>query len=96
MAERRPGGGPPATPANAPTGFDRAAAPDADGDAVPGSVGGGQVLLVAGTAAAVVLAAALVTALLPPEVRTVVLDAPLVIAVLIVVTGIVLWRAARR
>lgn len=45
---------------------------------------------------AVVLGAAVLTNLLPPQVREVVYDTPLTIAVLLVVTAWVLWRISRR
>lgn len=45
---------------------------------------------------AVVLGAALLTGLLPPELQDLIVDTPLAILVLIVGTGLVLWRVSRR
>ncbi len=54
-----------------------------------------DVLLVAAVAVAVVLLAAGVTALLPREGQAVVFHTPLLIAVLVVGTALVLWRILR-
>lgn len=54
-----------------------------------------EVLLVAAVVIAVVLLAAGVTALLPREGQAVVFHTPLLIIVLIVGTGLVLWRILR-
>jgi FtsH-binding integral membrane protein len=55
-----------------------------------------HVLLVGAVVVAVVLAAAALTALLPREAQGVVFHTPLLIGVLIVGTGLVLWRILRR
>jgi FtsH-binding integral membrane protein len=54
-----------------------------------------DVLLVAAAVVATVLAAAAVTALLPREGQAVVFQTPLLIAVLIAGTALVLWRILR-
>jgi FtsH-binding integral membrane protein len=54
-----------------------------------------EVLLVAAAVVATVLVAAAVTALLPREVQAVVFQTPLLIAVLIAGTALVLWRILR-
>jgi hypothetical protein len=54
-----------------------------------------DVLVVAATVVAVVVAAALLTPLLPEGVRDVVYGTPLLIGVLLVGTGLVLWRILR-
>jgi hypothetical protein len=54
------------------------------------------VLLVAGAVVAVVLGAAIATSLLPAAVQDIVFHTPLAIGVLIVGTGSLLWRIARR
>ena len=55
-----------------------------------------EVLLVAGVAVAVVLGAAVLTSILPTDLQEVVFHTPLAIVVLIVGTGWLLWRIARR
>jgi FtsH-binding integral membrane protein len=54
------------------------------------------VLIVAAVAVAVVLGAAILTAVLPTDLQRVVFHTPLLIGVLIVGTGLVLWRIAAR
>jgi FtsH-binding integral membrane protein len=61
-----------------------------------GAVGGRQVLLVGSIAVAVVLGAAILTSVLPTDAQRVIFHTPLLIAVLIVGTGVVLWRIASR
>ena len=63
-------------------------------DAKP--IGWRQVLLVAAVAVAAVLGAAILTAVLPTDAQRVIFHTPLLIAVLLVGTGLVLWRIARR
>ena len=53
-------------------------------------------LLVAGAVVAVVLGAAIATSLLPAAVQDIVFHTPVAIGVLIVGTGWLLWRIARR
>jgi FtsH-binding integral membrane protein len=60
------------------------------------AVGWREVLTVAAVAVGVVLGAAILTAVLPVEAQRVVFHTPLLIAVLIVGTGLVLWRIAAR
>jgi hypothetical protein len=60
------------------------------------SIGWRQVLIVAAVAVAAVLGAAFVTAILPTDAQRVIFHTPLLIAVLLVGTGYVLWRIARR
>ena len=60
------------------------------------SIGWREVLIVAAVAVAVVLGAAILTAVLPTDAQRVIFHTPLLIAVLIVGTGYVLWRIARR
>ena len=55
-----------------------------------------EVLLVAAAVVLVVMLAAGVTALLPSDGQAVVFRTPLLIVVLIVGTGLVLWRILRR
>ena len=55
-----------------------------------------EVLLVAGVAVGVVLGAAILTAVLPTDAQRVIFHTPLLIGVLIVGTGLVLWRLAAR
>jgi hypothetical protein len=55
-----------------------------------------EVLVVAVLVVGFVLGAAVITSLLPSEGQRAVFHAPLVIAVLLSVTGWILWRAARR
>ncbi len=74
-------------------------APGDDGrpaDATGRAPGWPEVLLVGLLVVAVVLGAALLTDLLPGDLRSVVLDTPLAIIVLVVGTASVLWRAATR
>ncbi len=59
-------------------------------------IGWREVLLVAGLAVAAVLGAAILTSALPVEVQRMIFHTPLLIAVLIGVTALVLWRAATR
>lgn len=60
------------------------------------AVGWREVLMVAAVAVGVVLGAAILTAVLPTELQRAVFHTPLLIAVLIVGTGLVLWRIAAR
>ena len=55
-----------------------------------------QVLIVAAVAVAVVLGAAILTAVLPTDAQRVIFHTPLLIGVLILGTGLVLWRLAVR
>jgi uncharacterized membrane-anchored protein len=55
-----------------------------------------EVLAVAAAVVAVVLGAAVATSLLPTSVQEIVFHTPLTILVLIVGTGWLLWRIARR
>jgi FtsH-binding integral membrane protein len=55
-----------------------------------------EVLGVAGIAVGVVLGAAILTAVLPTEAQRVIFHTPLLIGVLIVGTGLVLWRISSR
>jgi len=68
------------------------AEPDRPEDGQPGIPG---VLLAAGAAGAVVVGAAFLTALLPREGQDIVFHTPLLIAVLIGGTALVLWRILR-
>ena len=60
------------------------------------TIGWREVLLVAGAAVGVVLGAAILTAVLPTDAQRVIFHTPLLIGVLIVGTGLVLWRIAAR
>ena len=60
------------------------------------SIGWREVLIVAVIAVAAVLGAAFVTAILPTDAQRVIFHTPLLIAVLLVGTGYVLWRIARK
>ena len=60
------------------------------------AVGWREVLLVAAIAVAAVLTAAILTAVLPADAQRVIFHTPLLIGVLIVGTGLVLWRLAAR
>ena len=60
------------------------------------SVGWRQVLIVGAAAVGVVLGAAILTSALPTDAQRVIFHTPLLIAVLIVGTGLVLWRIAAR
>lgn len=62
----------------------------------PGQPGWREVLGVAIVVVAVVLGAAIVTSLLPTAAQEVVFHTPLAIVVLLVGTGWLLWRIARR
>jgi uncharacterized membrane protein AbrB (regulator of aidB expression) len=55
-----------------------------------------EVLLVAAAVVAVVLGAAVATSLLPTAAQEIVFHTPLTIVVLIIGTGWLLWRIARR
>ena len=55
-----------------------------------------EVLVVASAAVAVVLGAAILTSVLPTSIQEIVFHTPLAIVVLIVGTGWLLWRIARR
>ena len=55
-----------------------------------------QVLIAASVAVGVVLGAAILTAVLPTDAQRVVFHTPLLIGVLVVGTGLVLWRIAAR
>ena len=55
-----------------------------------------DVLIVATAAVAAVLGAAILTAVLPADAQRVIFHTPLLIGVLIVGTGLVLWRLAAR
>ena len=60
------------------------------------SIGWREVLIVAAVAVAAVLGAAIVTAVLPTDAQRVIFHTPLLIAVLVVGTGYILWRIARK
>jgi len=60
------------------------------------SAGWREVLVVAAVAVGGVLGAAILTAVLPTEIQRVVFHTPLLIVVLLVGTGVVLWRIAAR
>jgi anti-sigma-K factor RskA len=55
-----------------------------------------DVLIVAAVAVAVVLGAAILTSALPTDAQRFIFHTPLLIAVLIIGTGLVLWRIAAR
>lgn len=55
-----------------------------------------QVLAVAAAAVGAVLGAAILTAVLPTDAQRVIFHTPLLIGVLIVGTGVILWRLAVR
>ena len=55
-----------------------------------------QVLVVAAVAVGVVLGAAILTSVLPTDAQRVIFHTPLLIAVLVIGTGLVLWRIATR
>jgi uncharacterized membrane protein len=57
-------------------------------------IGWRQVLIVAALAVGVVLGAAILTAVLPTDAQRVIFHTPLLIGVLILGTGLVLWRIA--
>jgi hypothetical protein len=54
------------------------------------------VVLVAATVVAVVIGAAALTGILPDDIREVIYETPVAIAVLILGTGWLLWRISRR
>lgn len=60
------------------------------------TVGWRGVLVVAAVAVGVVLGAAILTSVLPTDAQRVIFHTPLLIAVLVVGTGLVLWRIASR
>jgi uncharacterized membrane protein len=60
------------------------------------SVGWREVLIVGALAVGVVLGAAILTSVLPTDAQRVIFHTPLLIAVLILGTGLVLWRIAAR
>jgi FtsH-binding integral membrane protein len=60
------------------------------------AVGWREVLIVAAVAVGVVLGAAILTAVLPADAQRLIFHTPLLIGVLIVGTGLVLWRLAAR
>lgn len=60
------------------------------------SVGWREVLIVGAAAVGVVLGAAILTSVLPTEAQRVIFHTPLLIVVLILGTGLVLWRIAAR
>lgn len=60
------------------------------------AIGWREALVVAAMAVGAVLGAAILTAVLPTEVQRVIFHTPLLIGVLILGTGFVLWRIARR
>ena len=62
----------------------------------PQATGWREVLIVAAVAVGVVLGAAILTAVLPTDAQRVIFHTPLLIGVLIVGTGLVLWRIAAR
>ena len=55
-----------------------------------------EVLLIAAAAVAVVLGAAVMTSVLPTDAQEIVFHTPLAIVVLLLGTGWLLWRIARR
>jgi uncharacterized membrane protein len=60
------------------------------------SVGWREVLIVAAVAVAAVLGAAILTSVLPTEAQRVIFHTPVLIGVLVIGTGLVLWRIAAR
>lgn len=60
------------------------------------AIGWRHVLVVAAVAVGVVLGAAILTSVLPTDAQRVIFHTPLLIAVLVVGTGLVLWRLATR
>ena len=60
------------------------------------AIGLRQVLIVAAAAVGAVLGAAILTAVLPADAQGVIFHTPLLIAILLVGTGVVLWRVATR
>lgn len=61
-----------------------------------GGAGWREVLVVAAAAVGVVLGAAILTSVLPTDAQRVIFHTPLLIAVLVLGTGLVLWRIAAR
>jgi len=55
-----------------------------------------EVLLIAGAAVVVVLGASVITSILPADAQSIVFHTPLAIIALILGTGWLLWRIARR
>ena len=67
------------------------------GDPVgPRSVGWREVLVVGAVAVIAVLGAAILTSLLPADAQRVIFHTPLLIGVLLLGTGVVMWRIAAR
>ena len=62
----------------------------------PRTIGWREVLTVAAVAVAAVLGAAILTSLLPTDAQRVIFHTPLLIGVLLLGTGVVLWRIAAR
>ena len=62
----------------------------------PRAVGWREVIIVAAVAVAGVLGAAILTSVLPTDAQRVIFHTPLLIGVLILGTGVVLWRLAAR
>jgi len=60
------------------------------------AVGWREVLTVAAVAVGVVLGAAILTSALPTDAQRVIFHTPLAILILVIGTGFVLWRIARR
>ena len=60
------------------------------------AVGWREVLIVAGVAVGIVLGAAILTSALPTDAQRVIFHTPVLIAVLVVGTALVLWRLATR
>jgi hypothetical protein len=60
------------------------------------TVGWREVLVVGAIAVALVLTAAILTAVLPQDLQRVIFHTPLLILVLVVGTGLILWRIATR
>jgi hypothetical protein len=59
-----------------------------------GAAGWREVLIVAALAVGVVLGAAILTSVLPTDVQRVIFHTPVLIGVLVIGTGLVLWRIA--
>lgn len=59
-------------------------------------IGWRQVLVIAAVAVGVVLGAAILTSVLPTDAQRVIFHTPLLIAILVIGTGLVLWRIATR
>ena len=60
------------------------------------TIGWREVLIVAAVAVAAVLGAAILTSVLPADLQRVIFHTPLLIALLVLGTGLVLWRIAAR